>query len=176
MNSANLLDEVWETYQTTKDCLKVASRSIDKSELHLLKSTNFINLSSNEAVPLIEKSRVNADDYVILYLWAVFERQLYEYLQNECRKILDNDGSNFNKHVHKKIDTDIEYWKIDDTLDVFKAIVEPNLLGNAKQIKKYRDWIAHRNPRKGQPDNVSPQKAYEVLSDILSCLEEHFSR
>ncbi len=35
MSSANILDTVWDSYLTTIDCLKVASRSIEKGELDL---------------------------------------------------------------------------------------------------------------------------------------------
>jgi hypothetical protein len=173
MNSDKLLDEIWEAYQTTIDCLKIARRSVDKCEDHLLNRTNFVGLLPDAAGRLIESSRSGVDDYVILSLWAAFERTIHHYIQDECSKILDNNGTSFNKNIHSKIDQEVEYWGIDDTLDIFKAIVGPELIGNAKQIKKYRDWIAHRNPKKGPPANVLPVRAYKVLSDILSCLEQH---
>ncbi len=47
------------------------------------------------------------------------------------------------------------------------------LLGQAKQIKQYRDWVAHRNVSKAVPANVPPKKAYEILSEILWRLENH---
>jgi len=39
MSSANILDPVWDLYLTTLDCLKVASRSIEQGELHLMGKT-----------------------------------------------------------------------------------------------------------------------------------------
>jgi hypothetical protein len=61
----------------------------------------------------------------------------------------------------------MEYWKTGDVLDIFKGIVDPNLIGNAKQIKDYRDWVAHRNPRRPSPTKTDPASAYTVLQQIL---------
>lgn len=44
MSSTNILDDIWTIYQTTKDCLKIASRSVNKGEYHLLNKTDFVNL------------------------------------------------------------------------------------------------------------------------------------
>jgi len=172
MKSANILDPVWESYQTMTDCLKVASKNIEKNELHLMDRTGFVSRSVDEAKVMIKDSRDNADDFVIVSLWAVFERKILEYLQIEGRKILQKAPTVFNTQVHSKIENEMEYWKIDDILDLFKAFVDPNLIGNAKQVKKYRDWIAHRNPKKGPPSNVPPQTAYKILSDIISEIEK----
>ncbi len=83
MSSSNILDEIWQSYQTTLDCFKVTDRSITKKEYHLLNRTDFISASTETAGKLINLSRSNADDYIILSLWTVFERRLFEYLKNE---------------------------------------------------------------------------------------------
>jgi len=85
----------------------------------------------------------------------------------------DAKKSNFNRDIHGKLDSGIEYWRTEEILDLFKTVVDTNLIGEAKKIKKYRDWIAHRNPKKGKPDNVFPGQAYMVLSKILECLDKH---
>jgi len=43
MNPTNILDPIWESYLTTIDCLKVASRSIENNELHLMDKTRFVS-------------------------------------------------------------------------------------------------------------------------------------
>lgn len=42
MSSPNILEPIWESYRTTVDCLKVAARSIEKSEFHLMSNTKFV--------------------------------------------------------------------------------------------------------------------------------------
>jgi hypothetical protein len=172
MKSANVLDPVWESYQIAIDCIKVASRSIEKSELHLMNRTRFAGSSLDEARTMIRDSRENIDDSVIVSLWAIFERKMIEYLQIEGRKLLQKTPTVFNIEVHGKIENEMEYWKSDDILDLFKSIVNPDLIGNAKQIKKYRDWIAHKNPKKRPPSNVPPQTAYRILFDIITAIEK----
>ncbi|MFP4310124.1 MAG: hypothetical protein ACLFQQ_23170 [Desulfococcaceae bacterium] len=172
MKSGNILDSVWKSYLVTLDCLKVASRSIEKNELHLMNRTRFVASPVDEAKMMIKDSRETIDDSVIVSLWAIFERNILEYLQVEGRKILQKEPTAFNTEVHKKIDSEMEYWKSEDILDLFKSIVNPNLIGNAKQIKKYRDWIAHKNPKKGPPSNVPPQTAYKILSEIITAIEK----
>ncbi len=172
MKREKVLKPVWESYLTTIDCLKVSLRSIEKNEHYLLSKTKFIGSSIDAAKQMINDSRNNADDFVIVSLWAIFERQLIEYIQSEGKKLLQDIPNEFNTKVYIKIERDIEYWKSDDVLDVFKTIVDANLIGNAKQIKKYRDWIAHRNPNKGKPLSVQPQIAYIILTDILSVIEQ----
>ncbi len=173
MSSPNILEPIWESYLTTVDCLKVASRSIEKNELHLMSNTKFVGSAVDEAKVMIRDSRTSADDLVIVSLWAIFERKLLEYVQVEGRKFLGVTPTSFNTQVYQKVESEMEYWKSDDVLDLFKAVVSSDLIGNAKQVKKYRDWIAHKNPRKGPPSNVPPQTAYRILSDIISTVEQH---
>ncbi|MCX7113641.1 MAG: hypothetical protein NTX45_26865 [Proteobacteria bacterium] len=45
------------------------------------------------------------------------------------------------------------------------------IAGQAKGIKKYRDWVAHRNPRKPTPARVDPQTARELLKIIAAALD-----
>lgn len=171
MSSINVLEPIWESYLTTIDCLKVASRGIENNELYLMKKTGFVGSAVDEAKAMIRDSREKADDFVIVSLWAIFERKLLEYLQLEGRKLLKKMPTSFNTQVHQKIENEMEYWKSNDILDLFKSIVNSDLIGNAKQIKKYRDWIAHKNPKKGPPANVPPHTAYRILSDIILMIE-----
>ena len=103
----------------------------------------------------------------------MFERKLLEYLQVEGRKLLKEPPTIFNTRVHQKVEKEMEYWKSDDVLDLYKSVVNADLIGNAKQVKRYRDWIAHKNPKKGPPSNVPPQTAYRILTEILSVVGSH---
>ncbi|MCP4110449.1 MAG: hypothetical protein GY749_33835 [Desulfobacteraceae bacterium] len=173
MSSENPLDPIWESYQVICDCLKVVQRGISKKDIRLLNRTNFLASSEEHSINQVKKSRTDANDYVILSLWAAFERIIMEYLQIQGRKILSTPPSAFNQKIHEKLEHEIEYWKIDDILNIFKVVIDPDIIGQAKQIKQYRDWVAHRNINKDAPPNITPQKAYEVISKILKKLEEH---
>lgn len=172
MSAADALDTIWQSYIDTIDCLKVASRCISTGRIEHLDKTGFIQTSKPEAEKKISASRKNADEFLILSLWAVFERSLFFHLQKESDRILQSAQTKLTLGIHEKIKDEIEYWRVDDVLDLFKTHIDPNLIGNAKQVKKYRDWVAHRNPNKLPTTNVPPHMAYKVLSEIASQLSE----
>jgi hypothetical protein len=173
MSAIDKLEEIWNTYQVTKDCLKVTERSINKKPHHLkiLRSTDFISDTSHEANQKIKLSRDNADDYVILALWTVFERKLFEEVQIESRKNFDDNE--FAKRLQEECENKVEYWKFDEILDIYKSLIDTQLIGTAKNIKKYRDWVVHKNPNKQQPDNITPTLAYNTLYEMLERLENY---
>lgn len=167
MYPPDVLNEVWQSYKTTIESLNAVGHNISKGNLEGLGKTGFAHDSKAEAIGKIDKSKKNADDYVILSLWSVFERILFQYLQNEGKRMLDNHADDFTLAVYEKFDKESEYWRVDEILNLFKTLIDSELIGNAKQIKKYRDWVAHKNPRKGQPQNVLPLTAYKILSEIV---------
>lgn len=172
MRSNNVLEPIWSSYQTTLDCLKVARRSIKKGDSRLIEKTVFASDSIDDATAMIEKSSDNANDFVIVSLWAVFERKLLDYLKNAGRGTVQNAALlKFSQKFHEKIESEIEYWKINDILDIFKSVVDADLIGYAKSVKKYRDWVAHKNPKK-TPSNVTPLVAYKVLTDIIDRIDK----
>lgn len=171
MKASDALNNAWHTYQVTRDCLQIASRSIESENLNFLKSTSFINSPIDKCKQDIMESRNNANDYVILSLWIIFERNLLEYCLIENEKSLNNNLNPLSKKISEKISNDIEYWRIDDVLDIFKSLVDPNLIGQAKQIKKYRDWIAHKNLKKPRPQSITPEMAHSVLLKITQIIE-----
>ncbi len=171
MSSAKLLDPVRQTYNISRDCLKIARRSVSSGDLRRIDKTGFIGLSVPQAEKEIESSMGEIEDFAIIGFWARFERYLVEYSQNIAKEISAKDPMAFSRLLHSKIDKDIEYWKTDDLLDVFKGIVDPTLLGQAKQIKEYRDWIAHRNPKKLPSAKTDAKTTYAVLSKILSQID-----
>ena len=40
-------------------------------------------------------------------------------------------------------------------------------VGQVKQIKQYRDWIAHQNPNKPTPTQATPETAFDVLTRMI---------
>jgi len=170
MSEVDVLDDVWLTYQTTVDSLNVVMRSVLKGNISALEKTNFIGESETEVLKKIRESREHADDYVIMALWTVFERVLFQHVQNESKRLQGNNVEKFTQAVYEKFENECEYWRV-DVLNLFKVVIDPNLIGNAKQVKKYRDWVAHKNIKKGQPQNVPPIVAYKVLSEIIKQLK-----
>ncbi len=74
MGSETPLDQIWESYQVMCDCLKIAQRGVSRKDMHLLNRTNFWTSPEEQAIQQIKKGRSDANDYVILSLWAAFEK------------------------------------------------------------------------------------------------------
>jgi len=57
-------------------------------------------------------------------------------------------GEFYYRHVYQEID----YWKPEDILDLLKHSLfkgDEQQIGRAKEVLKYRDWVAHgKNPNK----------------------------
>lgn len=171
MTSANPLQVIWHQHGIMQDCLEIAERAIRKTDVRLLMDTRFVGESLADTRQQINESRGNADDLVIVALWAAFERFLLVYLQEKGRAILDASPPSLANRLYAKYEREVEYWKTEDVLDVFKGEIDGALLGDAKNIKKHRDWVAHRNPSRPSPGKVGPDFAYRVLSEILEQVE-----
>lgn len=175
MNTNPKIKNIWKTYRVIRDSFKVTTRSVEQNNIALLKKTNFFNQEKDIVTQDIKTCRNAADDYVILALWAVFERHILETIIQESNKLLDEEPSSFNRSVHAKVTDAIEYLKLTELLDLLKPLVGSDLVGQAKNIKKHRDWLAHRNPKKPSPGNVAPGVVYRVLSEIVNILDTYDS-
>lgn len=169
MEPAEPLDAIWRLYRVTKDCLKVAQRAVVRADVRFLEGTDFVRESPSDTIRQIGQSRSDSDDFVILSLWAAFERVTLSFQRG--RKLLEARPASLAGRLYAKYERDVEYWRAEDVLDVFKENIDGALLGNAKRIKKYRDWVAHRNLRKPPPEDVTPEFACGVLSEILTQVE-----
>ncbi|MBN1974359.1 MAG: hypothetical protein JW787_12020 [Sedimentisphaerales bacterium] len=176
MNYDNPLLPIWEFYQITGDCLKVAQRTINRENEYFMRDTGFIGKSIEDATDKIVKSRRETEDYVVLSLWIAFERFMFNHVQEAGSILLEKHPLSFSQKLFDKLTDAVEYWKVEDVLDMFKnGMVSTQLIGDAKNIKKYRDWIAHKNPKKATPSKVTPETAYKILSTLMYEIQNLFS-
>ena len=171
MSGTDALDAVWEIYRIYKDNIKIVKRCIDVMDTAKTRGTIFIEATKDQSDSYLKTARNEIDDFIIFSMWAVFERQLFDLLQHENNRVFCSAQSKaITEKIFKKIEQEIEYWRIDEVLDIFKTKVDPSLIGEVKKVKKYRDWLAHRNPKKGTPAKVDPNTAYNLLRSVLSQL------
>lgn len=169
--SSEPLASFFATHERLRDCLKIAGRAIQRGSIELLDGTTFIGQSKEEARKWIDDARQGAEDLAIVGLWAWFERYLIEYAQTRAGKVATASPVAFAEELSAKVGREIEHWRLDDVLDLFKSLVHPAEIGIAKQIKDYRDWIAHRNPTRTQPAQTEPRTANSVLAAIIEAIE-----
>ena len=176
-STANAIDQVSRTWALTQESLTIVRREIRRqnntpvNQSRILARTSFEEGALSDIESDIAACKQAAEDYAIIAMWAVFERRLIARLEDECKKMQGNRPSEFNQLVFEELATSVERWQIDKVLDLIKPMVGGDLVGQAKNIKKYRDWIAHRNPRKTTPARVDAQTARELLKIIATALE-----
>ena len=69
---------------------------------------------------------------------------------------------------------EIDYWKPEDILDLLKLSLfkgNEQQIGRAKEVLKYRDWVAHgKNPNKLPSSTITPKLAYDRLYELTETL------
>lgn len=192
MNLHNPLPALWDSFLYSADALKVARRisssawtpknaecqsSIEAYKKHLLNHTNFNRHADLQAT--FGQVQKEHSDLFVLALWAVFERFLRDYLLEkgqvlEQQVVPDTLGKGIYQHYQKEV----EFWKPDEILEFIKNLItEQNnnidLIGHAKQIYTYRNWVAHGKKAGRMPSHITPATAYETLTQITDILLQH---
>lgn len=171
----NPLESVWTTYVTTQSSFKVTKRVSSRKDLSLLSKTNLVPVDGLSTTGLINSARDELDDLLILAMWAKFERYLTEYIQAVGAVLETAKPVSLSGVLHEKFEISVESWKSGDIIDLFKDIVHENLRGHAKNIKRYRDYIAHKNPRNIDAPKTDPVTAYKVLSNFIRVVRSEVS-
>lgn len=110
--------------------------------------------------------KVKTEEYTILRLWTIFERYLLELTNQYIQK---NKYEGVMRHViTEKMIEKMERWPLGEILDLYKNLIDSDTVGMIKQIKRYRDWLIHKNPKKGSPGKISYEETYVFLSDFLN--------
>jgi hypothetical protein len=165
--SSDSLDQFFAISQRLRDCLKIAGRAVNAVNVRMLQGTEFLGQPRDQAARWVEETRKAVDDLSVVAFWALFERQLIEYTQERMALLNAADPVEFAQPLREKVEAEIEGWRPSEILDLFKALVDPNQIGIAKQIKGYRYWVAHRNPRRPPSAQAEPTAVYRVLFAIL---------
>ena len=167
MNSDNPLAPVDKAFSVASDCFKVATRTIQVQHEELIRRTQFIGATEQEASAVLQDAAKQAADLAILALFATFERFVIEHLQTANRLLAEGYPQHYSAKLAEKFESEVEYWRFGEILNLFKGEVDADLIGQVKQIKQYRDWIAHQNPNKPTPTQATPETAFDVLTRMI---------
>lgn len=169
MRADNQLEQIWQTYSITIDCLKIAKKTVESDELQLLTETHFAGSAVNESAAWLQDSQLASNDFVILNLWTVFERFVIEYIQDKGAKIREQRPSWFCEGLYEEFEKKSQWWT-DEVLRIFEKRIRKDLIHDARDIRRYRNWVAHKNPKKPAP-SVTPEFAYETLTKLVELIE-----
>jgi hypothetical protein len=99
-------------------------------------------------------------------LWIEFERYLIQDLVSRV-EIRSSTMPPFDAKFAVHIDRQIEFSRFGELIDLYKGWVDSAMLGRVKQIKDYRDWISHRNPKRPKPAIIDPASARSILGSVM---------
>ena len=167
MPSLKALESLIAQHELANDCFQIAARATKSKVTQLLKDTPF-ETKTRSAQRNIQKTRADSADLAVAAMWAYFERELIQYVQRKGEKLARSKPQPFTTNFSQKLTSEIEYWRIAELLDLFSGHIDARLLGHAKQIKQFRDWVVHRNPNKPTPSKTDPATAYRAFKDIIT--------
>jgi len=177
MNS-NPLPPIWQAYKTAQDSFRIAKRAI-KTEYpparqRLLQRTEMETQSITEAECLLEKSNKESDALFVLTLWATFERFIRDDLQKRGQILCQTNPPDLGISIYEHFEKEVEFWKPVEILDFLKKRLfktQPDLIGHAKQVLAYRDWVAHgKNPKNLPSATQHPKDVFNTLNEIVETL------
>ncbi|WP_150660037.1 hypothetical protein [Pandoraea sputorum] len=150
----------------SQETLNVAKRAAQRRNARPVGRTELGASKPNDATTALEGAEQQARELAVFALFVAFERYVVEHLQTAHERLTSGYPSAYSRRLAEKFKSEVAYWRFDEVLDLFKPDVGTEKIGRVKQIKKYRDWIAHRNTRKEAPLHTTPDATYILLSDV----------
>ncbi len=177
----NPLPQMLLVYKVTRDSFRIAERAIQTqnptTRQRLLQRTVVENQNIIDAKLIIQKSIKESDTLFVLNMWATFERFLRDDLQMRGQLLLNNQPPALGHSIYKHFEKEVEFWKPVEILDFLKDSLFQSkiaLIGQAKQVLAYRDWVAHGKNTKNPPStDIKPLAAYNTLNEIVETLLRH---
>jgi hypothetical protein len=163
------LDAIFDWYKFTRDLLQWISKMLEQNpeNLHDRPWPKELKWQPIDKVQdKLKHALEELDDLVVLALFAEFET----WLLQEISEVLCAKGepvTAFSQGVLEHARSALERESLAKLLDVYKTIVPPETVDQVKEIKKYRNWVAH-GKRKDQPFAMTPKEAYERLNEFIT--------
>jgi len=175
MNLSNPLPIVWENHEASRAALVIAKRAITHNDKEtLLSHTTFMAKNPTDAKRTIENSLKEVEDLFVLSVWSKFERFVRDYLQQKGATLKTTKPAALANPLYEYFYNEVEYWKPNQILNLLKIsslTTNPHLIGQAKQVLGYRDWVAHgKNPNKHPSSSIRAKFAYDTLNYIVETL------
>jgi hypothetical protein len=176
--SSNPLPQMLSAYDMSKDSFRIAKRALKtqepKARQRLLQRTCIETPTLIEAERMIEESNQESDALFVLNMWATFERFIKNDLQKRVQLLRNTHPPSLGQSIYKLLEKEFEFWKPGEILECFKEGLfkdKVDLIGHARQILVYRDWVAHgKNPKKPPATNMKPVAAFKTLNEIVETL------
>lgn len=141
----SIIDEIQKRYELTECLFKLMKKDCRIRSQVDYKFDHFSEIDDEmEAIK----------DLFIIDAFAAFERLLRKRVLDS----LESQKNALSANLVQVVRNESEFIKIETLLDVLKNFVGSNRIGLIKQIKRYRDWVAHGK----RPLTYSPVKPVDI--------------
>jgi len=148
----SIIDEIQKRYELTECLFKLFKKD---GRIRSQVDYEFEHFSE------IDDKMEAIKDLFIIDAFAAFERLLRNRLLNS----LGAQENELSASLAQLVRNESEYIRIESLLDVLKSFTDSRRIGLIKQIKKYRDWVAHgKRPLTYSP--VKPADIYIIFEAI----------
>ncbi|MFA6471121.1 MAG: hypothetical protein WCU00_03685 [Candidatus Latescibacterota bacterium] len=179
MSSVDLLLPIWESYRLFKDSSVVTKRALKREwespeeQKYFFDGTEFRSDTMSEAAESVDRSIQSIEDLMILSLYATFERYIIECLQEKGEAIKGKSPEWLYVKLYLRFENSIERGSLDEVFSWFKnaKVIDDELCESLKKTKTYRDWIAHRNPKRKPQEISDPATVYTILSTAIEKID-----
>jgi hypothetical protein len=164
------LDAVWQWFEYARDSIDFTAAQVTKRPRESFGPLVFAQAEPGPG-PLdnLWRARTELSDLTVLALFAVFEQALLDHLILTGQKVRQGLASGIQDALVSRAFEGLDRWPLGDILDVYKVVLDPALVGMVKQVKDYRDWVAH-GKKEAPSARIDPKSAHERLSTFLSAL------
>lgn len=163
------LTRIFNWYRFTRGLLQGISKALVRSPEQLLEIPWPKELEwqpVDKAQVILRRALEELDDLAVLALFAKFE----VWLIRDITQVLDSKGellAPFEKKVLACARKAVKRQRLASLLDVYKIIVPAEIVRQVKQIREYRNWVAH-GKRGLRPVAITPKEAYERLNEFMA--------
>lgn len=171
----NPLDEVIDWYEfninqqkffmeIVKNSHKIMTNTVANA---IIAKYNLSSSKKDEIKKEVDKSKIELADLTIVSLWAVFEAFLNDKIKEKTDQITNIISDTLSNQIANYAFNESDRWVKDNVLDLYKSIIsDPDIVGDVKEVYKYRNWVAHGKARR-KPFNLDPFVAYQKLTKFL---------
>jgi hypothetical protein len=172
------LDDAWRWYQSVKGQLKLTTRIAGKywDLLPNKRDNHLSDLTPDLVVSNAEFVLGELDDLAIVVLFSVFEATVRTNVVEEIKVEVNRLSHPALRYAAQQAKEGIEEGSFFRVLEPFKLEGQADLVEQVNQVRRYRNWVAHGRRGGTKPPNVSPDVAYDRLSQFLLLLQRSQDR
>jgi hypothetical protein len=170
------LDAAWVWYESTRLQVGLFQRLIRRHwdvlpwDQGLARDAAFAGLDRDRVLSAAPESLAYLNDLAVVVLFSAFE----DVVRTAALDVIDRHAAAASHPVVSSVMAEgrerIEAGSFFHVLAAYKPGIDPGLIEQVNQVRRYRNWVSHGRRAGEIPDNVTPRAAYDRLRAFLAVL------